>query len=210
MIIPYVNIHTHRRTGEGIEVLSLGADADARAIAPFSIGIHPWQVGKIDTSAALDRIEVSAAAAIGEIGLDYAVQSEHDLQLAIFEAQLRIAERRRLPVILHVVRAFEPVMKILKEYRLKAVIFHGFTGSVEQAERACGAGYYLSLGRRSLASPKRVEAVKRTPLDRIFVETDEAELSIEEMYRHVAEILAIERNALSETIYNNYLTVFSK
>lgn len=197
---PYVNIHTHRPTGGGIEHIDV-------------VGIHPWQlsdIGEVGLEAALREVETAPASAIGEIGLDYAVPGDHGEQKMIFAACLRIAEARRLPVILHCVRAFEPAMEILAGFRLPTVIFHGFTGSREQAARAVRSGYYLSFGERPLNSPKTVEALRSIPLDKLFLETDDAPVPITEIYTRTAEILAIPLPQLKEQLYNNYRMIFDK
>ncbi len=192
MDYPYVNIHTHRPTGEGIELVDV-------------VGIHPWQLGDgFDPETTLREVETAPVSAIGEIGLDYAVPGDHGEQKMIFAACLRIAEARGLPVILHCVRAFEPAMEILAGFRLPAVIFHGFTGSREQATRAVRSGYYLSLGERSLSSLKTVEALKTIPLDKLFLETDDAPVTIAGIYARTAEILAIPLPQLKEQLHNNY------
>jgi TatD DNase family protein len=200
-----------------------GHDARAAAIAagmewvelslpspPLSVGIHPWQVGKTGIEDAIHEIETASISSIGEIGLDYAIPGDRELQKTVFATQLRIAEKRRLPVILHCVRAFEPVMEILKEYHLPTVVFHGFIGSPEQAAMAVSAGYYLSFGERSLSSLKTVEALKAVPLEKIFLETDDATIPIGEIYARVAAILGIPLSELKEQLYKNYPDCFGK
>ncbi len=218
MITPYVNIHTHRRTGEGIEVVSVMAGRDAVPDPPFSIGIHPWQLGggngrgdfiSKQLEEAFCEIMTAPAAAIGEIGLDHAIPADHAEQKTIFAAQLRVAQERGLPVVLHCVRAFEPTMDILAAYTLPAVIFHGFIGSPEQAARAVRGGCYLSMGERSLASPKTVEALRSTPLERLLLETDDAPVPIAEIYARTAEILGIAQEQLKAQIYVNYTRIIA-
>lgn len=220
---PFVNIHTHRRTGEGIEVLSVMA---GRGVClpdpPFSIGVHPWQLageeGLQDGSLAdaLRRVEEAPAAAIGETGLDYAVGAgqgggaDHGEQKTIFAAQLRIAQERGLPVVLHCVRAFEPMMEILSGFKLPAVVFHGFVGSHRQAVRALRSGYYISAGERSFASPRTVEALRGIPLGRLLLETDDAPVPIGEVYSRAAAILGVASQTLVRTIHDNYLNIFGR
>lgn len=190
----FVNIHTHRPTGRDTEIATAG--------------VHPWDAERGDiaaTESAVGRID-----AIGEIGLDYACKVERTAQQRIFEAQLELAERNGLPVILHCVKAFEPVMKTLAEYRLPAVIFHGFIGSREQMRQAVGAGYYISFGERTFASPKTVEAMREIPKERMFLETDDSPIEIAEIYRRAAEILGTDIETLERTITENYNGIFGK
>ena len=130
------------------------------------------------------------------------------MQESLFRYQLAIAERLRKPVVLHCVKAFEPMMNILDEYELAAVIFHGFIGSPEQALQAVKAGYYLSFGHRTFASPKSIEALRQIPQNRLFVETDDYDISIDEVYERVAGLLGVELENLEAIIEKNFETIF--
>ncbi len=172
-----------------------------------TVGIHPWHAldGDIRT------IEVAAMGvdAIGEIGLDFACDVPHERQIEVFRVQLAIAERLKKPVILHCVRAFEEVMKILSDYRLPVVIFHGFIGSKEQAQRAVAEGYYLSFGERTFRSPKTIEAMRSTPLSNLFVETDESATPIEDIYEKIAELRGISTTELTAITEENFSRIFN-
>lgn len=212
----YVDIHTHRRRGEGIEVVSVmaGQRPTGGVEPPYSIGVHPWQLSRedFDLAEALREVETAPAALIGEIGLDFApaVAAGHGEQKMVFAAQLRIAEARRLPVVLHCVRAFEPAMEILSVFRLTGVIFHGFVGSHRQAAQAAKAGQCLSFGPRSLNSPKTVEALRAISPDRLFLETDDDPVAISDIYARVGQILNIPLETLERTILENYARLVGK
>jgi TatD DNase family protein len=222
--IEMVSVMAGREAREAAGRAASAGDARAAALAgtasvtgelpapPFSVGVHPWQSGAdgFDLAAALLEVETAPAAAIGEIGLDFApsVAGDHGGQKMVFAAQLRIAEERRLPVILHCVRAFEPVMEILSAHTLPGVIFHGFVGSPEQAARAVRAGYWLSFGERSLNSPKTVEAMRAVPLEKIFLETDDSPTPIAEIYSRAADIVAVPVAKLKKQLYDNYSRIF--
>ncbi|MBQ5878900.1 MAG: TatD family hydrolase, partial [Alistipes sp.] len=150
-MIPFVDIHTHLATD---------------AVTIRTVGLHPWQAadGKLPTTD-----EIASAEAVGEIGLDKASAVDFSLQTALFQAQLRLAEQYEKPVVLHVVRAYEEVLKALDEVQLPAVIFHGFIGSPELAERLIRRGFYLSFGERTFRSSKTQEALRRVPLARLFI-----------------------------------------
>ncbi|MDE7069796.1 MAG: TatD family hydrolase [Alistipes sp.] len=190
-----VNIHTHRPTGCAVE--------------PTFGGVHPWQAAERFDAEALRRA-VGDAQMVGEIGLDYACGVDRELQMRLFRAQLRLAEELRRPVVIHCVKAFEQVMRELRSYRLRAVVFHGFIGSAEQAARAVDAGYYLSFGARAFRSPRTVEALRRTPLDRLFAETDDSGEPIGEIYRRIAQIIGIDTERLEEEILRNYRKIFER
>ena len=186
----YIDIHNHHPTHRHIE--------------PMAAGIHPWRA----ESECVESILFDNFVAIGEIGLDFVCKVDRSVQEDVFRQQLKEAERRQLPVILHCVRAFEPMMKILSEYTLPAVIFHGFIGSPEQAKRAIEKGYFLSFGERTFRSPKSIEALRTTPLSQLFLETDESPVTIKDIYSHVAEILNITTEKLTSATLENYNKIF--
>ena len=187
----YIDIHTHNPSGQHIE--------------PTAIGIHPWDA----ENGNLAELDFSHAQMVGEIGLDFACDVDRARQIAIFEEQLLLAKRLGKPVILHCVKAFEQTMKILKKYTLQAVIFHGFIGSKEQAQQAISEGYYLSFGERTWHSPKTIEALQITPLDRLFVETDEADTTIVKQYLEVTQVKQISLNELQQAILKNHNRIFN-
>lgn len=158
----------------------------------------------------MEVTEVAAAGiqAIGEIGLDFACHSDRTLQIEVLRIQLRLARRTGLPVVLHCVRAFEPLMRELAACRPREVIFHGFIGSPEQARTALSHGCYLSFGERTFASPKSLRALHEVPLDRLFLETDDAPVSIERIYDRAARELGLEVGVLRRATYENYKRIF--
>ena len=187
-----LDIHTH--------------NAQTHAQTIETVGIHPWYAA-IGDLAEVERLSLSVDA-IGEIGLDYACEVSREVQTAVFRAQLAIAERLEKPVVLHGVRAFEDTIKIIGEHRLKAVIFHGFIGSKEQAQRAVNQGYYLSFGERTLRSPKSIEALRSTPLSHLFVESDESPTPIEEIYAKIADLRGITPAELLLATEENFKRIF--
>jgi TatD DNase family protein len=187
------DIHTH--------------NAHTQAQTIDTVGIHPWHALEADLSTV--ELAVAEVDAIGEIGLDFACDVPREVQMVIFRAQLAIAERHKKAVILHCVRAFEEAMKVLSEYRLHAVIFHGFIGSVEQAQRAVAQGFYLSFGERTFRSPKTIEAMRSTPLSHLFVETDESATPIEKIYDKIAALRGISVVELATATEENFNLIFN-
>ena len=121
-----------------------------------------------------------------------------------------MAERHNKPVVVHCVRTFEQIMKILTDYHLRAVIFHGFIGSPEQAKRAIEKGYFLSFGEPSFASPRTVLALEQTPLSSLFLESDERPVTIEDIYAKAAVIKRVTIDELKNSILENYHKIFNK
>ena len=185
-----VDIHTHHPRPD--------------VVSPRMAGIHPWDAERGRDFPDLDHCDI-----IGETGLDYACEVDRLAQERLFRAHLEAAERLQKPVVLHMVRAFEPTIKILAEYNIAGVVFHGFIGSQQQATEALRRGYYLSFGERSLRSSKTRQAIVATPLDRLFCETDDdPSLDIAKVYAEVAAIKGITLAELERYIYENYKRLF--
>ncbi len=208
----FVDIHTHNPLGLNLEVRNyrLGIDATPPT-EPFSAGIHPWDVDDLpDTEKLLADLESINCLAIGEIGLDKACTSNFATQQELFERQLEIAARRRLPVVVHCVQSNAEVVATLAHYPLRAVVFHGFIGSTEQAEQIWKAGYYTSFGFGALRSPKTLRTIEACPIDRLFLETDDSKTSIATLYEEVTHLRNVSTECLKKDIYNNYKRIFNR
>jgi TatD DNase family protein len=144
-----------------------------------AIGIHPHDADEVNPDAILRLKEMAKTnkkvVAIGEIGLDYFRNLKPvELQQKSFIMQLKLAVELDLPVILHVRDAWEDVLEMLKDYRLKDVVMHSFTGNFNVAQTCIERGYYLSFS-GMLTYPKNEDMrdiTKITPLDKILIETD--------------------------------------
>ena len=141
-------------------------------------GIHPY----FSPAHSLDDIDVlgqhlqtHCAVALGEIGLDYFLEGlDRDHQMTLFDAQLALAGKFQLPVILHARKAVDAVIGRLKHYGLSRGIVHSFNGSYVQATRLIDMGFKLGFG-GALTYPRatRLKAlVKQLPLDALCIETD--------------------------------------
>lgn len=146
-------------------------------------GIHPLyldQAGEEDLAFLRDWVvgEQSSpkpAVAIGEIGLDfYLPEYDAALQEFYFIEQLKIARDLDLPVLLHVRRAVDQVLKCLRQVRVNGGIAHAFNGSQQQAEEFVRLGFKLGFG-GAMTFPRatRIRSMAaKLPLDSIVLETD--------------------------------------
>lgn len=209
----YVDIHTHtEKHAKGVVSLyslRVGKEVWRDMEKPYWAGIHPWDAGIADEKG-LELLAEKNMSGIGEIGLDKIRGGAWESQVLWFERQLRIAADRQLPVALHVVRAHEECFQVLKKERGKVpgIVVHGFIGDTRLAERYLKIGGFLSFSLRALSSPRTVEAVKRLPLDRIFLETDDREEPIREVYWSFADLLEIPEQELKERLFLNYKNFF--
>lgn len=207
----FIDVHTHSQSpeNESITTYSIGRDQSPLAEGGrVSAGIHPWDAERVGLNDALTFLKSAPIAAVGEIGLDFSKPVSRAKQMEVFEAQLRVAEQRELPVVIHCVKAYNEVLNTLKGYSLKAVIFHGYIGSPQQTANIVDRGYYVSLGETSLESEKTLDALRATPLERLFAETDTGEVPIEEIYARIAKLKHIDLQILADAINANYKRIF--
>lgn len=149
-----------------------------------ALGLHPVYVDEhgADDLKILEQclVDASDVVAVGEIGLDFfLVDLDRQRQIELFEAQLAIAQTAALPVILHVRKAHDQVVSILKRFRPKGGIVHAFNGSLEQAQQYIGLGFKLGFGGMITyeRSRKLRSLAKQLPLESLVLETDAPDMS---------------------------------
>jgi TatD DNase family protein len=149
-----------------------------------ALGLHPLYLERHqDTD--LDALERALAehlpVAVGEIGLDFhdpalSPQSQHRL----CRAQLAIARAARLPVLLHVRKAHDEMLRLLEEAPPCGGIAHAFNGSQEHARRYIALGFKLGFG--GMLTFERSSRLRRLarelPLEAIVLETDAPDLTV--------------------------------
>ncbi|CAG0959155.1 putative metal-dependent hydrolase YcfH [Geobacteraceae bacterium] len=165
---------------DGIAALAVEHDG----IFP-AFGIHPMAADQADDDA-LARLAglAGTAVALGEIGLDHLVpHPPRAVQEAAFREQLRIAVTAGLPVLIHCRRAFESLLRILREEGVSRVggVMHAFSGSVEIARECIGLGLLISVaGTVTYRNAVRPVAVAREiPLEHLLLETDAPDMTPE-------------------------------
>lgn len=150
----------------------------------LSIGVHPHGAGRFSEEASdVERLVEKrlngrpASRAVGEIGLDYHYDfAPRDVQQGVFRAQIGLARRRGLPIVIHTREAEEDTFRILAEESGGEVrgVFHCFTGDRAMARRALDMGFHVSLA-GIVTFPRAAElheVARIVPLDRLLIETD--------------------------------------
>lgn len=141
-------------------------------------GIHPlyvMQAREDDLLTLADWLLKEKPVAVGEIGLDLFVSDlDPARQEFFFVEQLKLAQAFDLPVILHVRRAVDAVLKQLRRYRVRGGIAHAFNGSRQQADEFIEMGFKLGFGgTMSFPGSTRIHQLAATlPLSSIVLETD--------------------------------------
>ena len=172
----------------------------------YSVGIHPWHADEADeTRKELLRQSVChpQVMAVGETGLDRLCKVPMPIQEELFTRQARLAEEVRKPLIIHLVKATDELLRIRKSLRpTMPWIVHGFRGKAEAAEQLLRHGLYLSFGEKF-----QEQAVRHVPDDRLLLETDEA-ADIGEVTRRVAAARGTDEETLRQTVQANLRRIF--
>lgn len=164
-----------------VEVDNFDAVAALSARHPdcrHAYGIHPMYVRRAeegDLDILRERLAEGAAVAVGEIGLDgFVADGDLPRQRLYFEAQLRLARSFDLPVVLHIRRAQDEILKFLRRLPVRGGIAHAFNGSRQQAETFIKLGFKLGFGgAMTYEGSRRIrELAASLPLESIVLETD--------------------------------------
>jgi len=162
----------------------------------YALGIHPMCTGRA-AHEDLDQLEQALIAArdderlvaVGEIGLDYFVPNlDARRQEWFYGEQLAIAQRRDLPVILHVRRSADQLLKQLRRVPVRGIA-HAFNGSVQQANEFIRLGFKLGFG--GTLTFERAQQIRRLatelPLSALVLETDSPDIPPHWLYRTAQE-----------------------
>jgi TatD DNase family protein len=163
----------------------------------YALGIHPLRVMQAqDTDLTkldqfLERHQGDPRlVAVGEIGLDFFVPGiDLERQQFFYAEQLKLAQRHRLPVLLHVRRSADQLLKGLRRIPVSGGIAHAFNGSLQQALAFLALGFRLGFGgtltfERSLQIRRLAEAL---PDSAVVLETDAPDMPPQWLYRPAAQ-----------------------
>jgi len=170
---------THQQGWENL--LSVCAAHDA--LYPV-IGLHPMfleQHQESDIEKLEYAINDSKPYAIGEIGLDYRDSvGDEGQQTFYFEQQVLLAQKKELPVILHILKAHDQALKILRNNPVCGGTVHAFNGSLQQAEQYIELGFKLGFGGMLTyeRSSKLRKLATELPLESIVLETDAPDMTV--------------------------------
>ncbi len=149
-----------------------------------ALGLHPMFINEHQPehlNQLTEQISNHHIIAIGEIGLDfYIADHDKDLQIHLFTEQLKIAQQSKLPVLLHVRKAHEQTISLLKKHPVSGGIIHAFNGSLQQAQQYQSLGFLLGIG-GAITHPNatRLRAmVSQLPLSSIALETDAPDMPL--------------------------------
>ncbi|HQR83690.1 MAG TPA: TatD family hydrolase [Polynucleobacter sp.] len=202
----------------------------------YTLGIHPLYINQAqesDIDALQKRIQLSLGdprfVGIGEIGLDYFVEGlDPRRQEYFFHAQLDLADQFQLPVILHVRRSQDAILKALRKRKVPGGIAHAFNGSHQQAEQFIELGFKLGFG--GAATYDRALQIRRLllemPIESIVTETDAPDIPpawlrgeggvfnepalLPRIARQLADIRGINHQEFATAVWQNAMQVLPR
>ncbi|UYG01307.1 TatD family hydrolase [Halomonas sp. GD1P12] len=153
-----------------------------------ALGIHPITISEFKEEH-VSQLEAwlekrpEKLVAIGEIGLDLFIDNpQFEKQEALLDAQLKLARRFELPVILHSRRTHDKLAMHLRRLALpKTGVVHGFAGSLQQAQAFIEVGYFIGVGGTMTyeRATKTRRTLARLPLSKLLLETDSPDMPVQ-------------------------------
>lgn len=201
-----LDIHTHIDR-EGAIISICPSDFSPEKGKYYSVGIHPWQVSpnyRNDLQMLQEIATSPQVLAVGEAGIDKQISTDVILQQQVFELQAELCECLGKPLIIHSVRSSNELIRLKRQLKpSSAWVIHGFRGNKNVARQLLNEGFLLSFGEHY-----QKEALLATPLDCIFVETDESLTDIRLLYQHIAADLGMQNEIFIKQIQENIKKVF--
>ncbi|MGQ1947394.1 TatD family hydrolase [Geofilum sp. OHC36d9] len=207
-----IDFHTHKNvhpeTVLAIQSIRQGEPLPQQGF--FGYGVHPWDSKTQNKLKFNSQITTNKNLFyIGECGLDKLKGSSLEQQISIFEEHIQISEKLKKPLVIHCVGYFNELLQIKKEKQpIQPWIIHGFTGHPQLARQLTSAGFRLSFGPAILIEKsKAAQSLKQTPPQSFFLETDDSNEPIQEIYKNAARIHATDIKQLIEIIWNNFISL---
>lgn len=200
----FFDFHHHKRDC-AFGIYNLGSH-DSVPDFPYSAGIHPKDIVSGGMEMQLIQLKELTShklcVAIGECGLDAMAEADQDVQEEIFLKQILLSNETRKPLIIHCVRKYYEVIAFRKKAE-QAMVIHGFNKKQGVADDLIRNNFYLSFGKAVLYNLSLQDTLRTVPMNRIFLETDDVDFNIGELYQKTAAIKGIPVEKLSEQIREN-------
>lgn len=210
----FLDVHTHQSAKKkgvtSIQSLSLTSDIFLAMpkTKPISIGLHPWYATLNQLPLQMKYMEVLAkqenVKLIGECGLDRNRGDTLDHQIFILKEQMLLAEKLQKPIILHCVRSFSELIALKDKLAITVpMIIHGFNKHPELGKQMQNKGFLLSFGSAILKHDSNAAELIKTS-QRFFLETDDTEIPIEQLYQAAANLKKCSVDELKAIIFTNW------
>lgn len=216
--LPYIDFHTHRQVHAGesdvLEIVSMH-EKTKDDNAWQTIGYHPWWTHSILEPFRLQDISMAISTnkkciALGECGLDGIKGGSVDVQEKNFELQLELAEKLKVPVIIHCVRRYDRLLQIRRHWKDQLWVVHGYRRNKQLTRQVLDAGIRVSVSPFPDPNESFAEMLRFLPDDAFFIETDsDRRVDIRGRYQLMAELRKIDTFALRKQMYQNCCELFT-
>ena len=206
----FLNAHTHHPKDEFLEVYNQLLEEELHTW--FSAGIHPWDSANALNSIQLMEklIQLKGCLAVGETGLDRLRGPELREQMTVFQHHIDLSEKYQLPILIHCVRCWNELKAIRRIVKpTQEWVFHG-ASKASLLEDIILEGLTVSIGADIIHNEALQLKLKFIPLEKILIETDDSNISIDVIYTKIAEILGISCMTLQSQIERNFKRIFTK
>ncbi len=206
-MIPYIDIHSHKVKEKDTKYILVKDIGDPSDDHYFVNGIHPWDLTTNISKEKLLRFKGHPNyIGLGEIGLDK-LKPNFNKQLQRFKHQLEILKETDINfIVLHNIKSTAEILESLKDIAYRgSLLLHAFKGSKEQFEQFNRRyNTYISCGAQILRSEKLLNTLDLIPKEKIFLETDDSDHSIVDIYNKYAEHNNIKHDHLKLQFSNNF------
>jgi TatD DNase family protein len=182
-----------------------------------AIGIHPWNIEKINENTFKiieDIIKDNKIKILGEIGLDKKFKPEtFEKQKEIFEKFLNLAKEYDLNLNLHTPNASNDVYDLLIKYDIKKAYFHWYSGDEKLLEEIIDKGYFIGINVATIVNEKYKKYIEIANIKNIITESDGPYNykgiilhpdMLKDLYKLISDIRKIDLEELSNIIQNNF------
>lgn len=168
-----------------LAIIGVGSDFDSnRKIIEISrennsfvfptLGMHPWQLLRDTYRHNLNFIQehLDDIVALGEVGLDFKIKVDRELQIEVFTEILKIAKASAKPLIIHARGSWDKALRLVHDYGIIKAVFHWYSGPLDILEELLDNGYCISATPAAQYSKPHREALSKAPISQILLETD--------------------------------------
>ena len=202
----FINIHSHKLNSQSKAVIFM----DGREF----IGLHPWNI-KLDSieedwSKVESEIRSKKSPMIGETGLDrHFVKLDISIQENLLIKHISLAAELNRPLVIHCVHAHSDLLKVVKQYKHLNLtwLIHDYSAGITELKQYLKHNIYFSFGKSLFnQNSKAFRSFMVAPKEKVFFETDDAEISVEEIYDEARKL----RNEIDweKQIESNLLSFF--
>ena len=195
------------------------------SILKASLGLYPLEALKLnDENIEKDLNFIlknkNKIISIGEVGLDYNyIKNENSRQKEIFQKVINLAEKTKLPIVVHSRKAESDCIEMLESSKIKKIIMHSFSGSMKLVKKIEDNGWFLSIPANIQYSTQFQNIVDKVTMSQLLTETDSPYLSpikntvnepsnITNSIKKISEIKKLDKDEVEKIIFMNFQKVF--